>query len=97
MKKLQARRDQLKARCYRYHREPEKNVLNMLLTQEMRLNCLQWWSINDVTVQREGEGQRFCDYSTIAIDSNKKRDDEGMGIKNVQKLRDVIYGRPHQL
>jgi hypothetical protein len=49
-------------------------------------------SINDVTAL-EGRGyQGFCDNSTNALLLNSLTMGGG-GVKNYQKLRDVIYGR----
>jgi hypothetical protein len=49
--------------------------------------------MNDVTVLGEGGDQRFCDDSTRVI-VLKKCDNWRGGVKNIVKLRDVIYGRP---
>ena len=49
-------------------------------------------SINDVTVLGGG-GQGFFDDSTKAL-VTKRLTMGGEGVKNCQKLRDVIYGRP---
>jgi hypothetical protein len=50
-------------------------------------------SINDVTALGGRGYQGFCDNSTKNL-INKKREDGGRGVKNYQKLRDVIYGQP---
>ncbi len=40
-------------------------------------------------------GGGINDFVTIVLKPlYKKRDDGGRGVKNYQKLRDVIYGRP---
>jgi hypothetical protein len=50
-------------------------------------------SINDVTVLGGRGYQGFCDDSTKAL-VLKSVTIGGGGVKNYQKIRDVIYGRP---
>ena len=63
----------------------------------IRSSFLEQWakgpSINEVTVLGGRRYQGFCDYSNKAL-VLKTVTERGRGVKNYQKLRDVIYGRP---
>jgi hypothetical protein len=71
----------------------ERNIRTRLIKNKRKYLSFCWSSINEVTEQGKGAGERFCDESTRAL-VIKSVTTGGGGIKNVQNLLDVIYGRP---
>jgi hypothetical protein len=45
----------------------ERNLGTKLISKQNKIFIISWSSINEVTEQEEGAGERFCDESTRAL------------------------------